>query len=102
MAAEPEIGRVVGAALVELGVSYEIIEIDPAFADTTLFCREYGYSLESCGNTIVVASKREPRQFSACVVRGSDRLDVNRTVKRLMNVSRLSFASARRRNGGHR
>ena len=75
-------------------MAFEIIEIDPAYADTADFCSHYGYSLDVCGNTIIVGSKREPRQYSACVVRGSDRLDVNKTVRKLIGVSRLSFASA--------
>ena len=50
--------------------------------------------MDICGNTIVVASKRGEKQYSACIVLGSDRLDVNKTVRSLMGVSRLSFASA--------
>jgi prolyl-tRNA editing enzyme YbaK/EbsC (Cys-tRNA(Pro) deacylase) len=80
------------STLVECEIPYEIIQIDPSFADTAVFCQQYGYSIDFCGNTIVVASKREPKQYAACVVRGSDRLDVNRAVKRLLGVSRLSFA----------
>jgi prolyl-tRNA editing enzyme YbaK/EbsC (Cys-tRNA(Pro) deacylase) len=45
-------------------------------------------------STIICASKREPTQYCACVVTATTRLDVNHTVKRLMGVSRLSFASA--------
>ncbi len=82
------------AVLEGLGVPYEIVRIDPVFADTAEFCAKYGYPVETCGNTIVVASKRGPKQYSACIVKGSDRLDVNKTVKTLMGVSRLSFASA--------
>ena len=89
-----DIEDTVKAALQGLGVAFEIIEIDPAYADTADFCAHYGYSLDVCGNTIIVGSKREPRQYSACVVRGSDRLDVNKAVRKLMGVSRLSFASA--------
>jgi prolyl-tRNA editing enzyme YbaK/EbsC (Cys-tRNA(Pro) deacylase) len=77
-----------------LGVPYEIMEIDPAFADTAAFCAKYGVTLEQSANTIIVVSKKEPRQFAACVVKGTRRLDVNHTVRRLMNVSRLSFASS--------
>ena len=77
-----------------LGIPYEIVEIDPAFADTIEFCKKYGYTLESCGNTILVASKKDPRVYSACVVKGSDRLDVNKKVRKLMGVPKLSFASA--------
>lgn len=76
-----------------LGVDYELVRIAPEFADTARFCEEYGYPLDHCGNAIVVASKRGPKRYSVCIVRGSDRLDVNKTVKRLMEVSRASFAS---------
>ncbi len=84
----------VAATLGELGVSYELVPIDPAFADTADFCEKYGYPLETSGNTIVVASKRGQKTYCACVVQASARLDVNKTVKRLMGVSRASFASA--------
>ena len=94
MVPKSTIEELVISTLVEFEILHEIIQIDPAFADTAAFCQQYGYSIDICGNTIVVASKREPKQYSACVVRGSDRLDVNRAVKKLMDVSRLSFASA--------
>jgi len=81
-------------ALDGLGVPYELMEIDPAFADTAACCEKYGLPLESAGNTIVVASKKEPRQYSACVVKATTRLDVNRAVRSLMGVSKVSFASA--------
>jgi prolyl-tRNA editing enzyme YbaK/EbsC (Cys-tRNA(Pro) deacylase) len=77
-----------------LGVSYEIVDIDPAYADTAQFCERYGYPLDRSANTIVVASKKEPKQYAACVVLATKRLDVNHAVRRLMGVSRLSFASA--------
>lgn len=94
MAAERDIEREVIRALDRWSIPYQVIEIDPAFADTADFCREYGYALDVSGNTIVVASRREPRQFAACVLLASDRLDVNRTVKTLMGVSKVSFAAA--------
>ena len=73
---------------------WEWIAIDPQFGDTADFCAEYGFDLPHCANTIIVASKRGPPAHSACIVRGSDRLDVNRRVRGLMGVSRASFASA--------
>ena len=94
MTQQNEIEELVAANLQELGISYELVRINPEFADTAEFCREYGYSLDVCGNTILVASKRGEKQYSACIVLGSDRLDVNKTVRSLMGVSRLSFASA--------
>ena len=77
-----------------LGLPYEIVEIDPAYADTAQFCERYGYPLDRSVNTIVVGSKKEPKQFAACVVLATTRLDVNHAVRGAMNVSRLSFASA--------
>ncbi len=82
------------AALRDLGVSYKLVHIDPEFADTVDFCEKYGYPLETSGNTIIVASKRGEKKYCACIVQASARLDVNHTVKRLMGVSRASFASA--------
>jgi prolyl-tRNA editing enzyme YbaK/EbsC (Cys-tRNA(Pro) deacylase) len=77
-----------------LGVPYELMQIDPAFADTAVCCEKYGLPLDSAGNTIVVASKKEPRKFGACVVKATTRLDVNRAVRALLGVSKVSFASA--------
>jgi prolyl-tRNA editing enzyme YbaK/EbsC (Cys-tRNA(Pro) deacylase) len=77
-----------------LGVPYEIIRIDPGFADTAQFCERYGYAMEQSGNTIIVGSKKEPKQYAACVVKATRRLDVNHTVRKLMGVPRLSFATA--------
>lgn len=81
-------------ALETLGVPYEIMRIDPAYADTAAFCERYGVPLDNSANTIVVASRKEPRQWAACVVKATTRLDVNHAVRRLMGVSKLSFASA--------
>jgi prolyl-tRNA editing enzyme YbaK/EbsC (Cys-tRNA(Pro) deacylase) len=77
-----------------LGAPYQIVEIDPAFADTAAFCEKYGYGLAESGNTIVVVSKKEPRQFAACLVLANTRLDVNHAVRRRLGASRVSFASA--------
>jgi prolyl-tRNA editing enzyme YbaK/EbsC (Cys-tRNA(Pro) deacylase) len=84
----------VEATLDRLGVPYEIHRIDPAYADTAAYCQHYGVPLDRSANTIIVASKKEPRQYAACVVPATTRLDVNHAVRRLMTVSRVSFASA--------
>ncbi len=84
----------VRAVLDGAGVPFEIFEIDPDFADTAAFCEKYGYAMEESGNTIIVASKKEPKQYCACVVRASTRLDVNHAVADLMGIRKLSFASA--------
>jgi prolyl-tRNA editing enzyme YbaK/EbsC (Cys-tRNA(Pro) deacylase) len=89
-----EINAKVRASLDALGVAYEVMSIDPAFADTAQFCEKYGIPLANSANTIVVAGKREPKQYCACVVLATTRLDVNHAVKKLMGNSRVSFASA--------
>jgi prolyl-tRNA editing enzyme YbaK/EbsC (Cys-tRNA(Pro) deacylase) len=89
-----EIEERVAGVLARLGVPYERHAIDPAFADTARYCAHYGAPLEQSANTIVVASKKEPRQYAACVVGATTRLDVNHAVRRLMNVSKVSFATA--------
>jgi len=77
-----------------LGLPYEVVQIDPAYADTAQFCERYGFPMEQSANTIIVGSKKEPRQYAACVVKATTRLDVNHAVRKLMGVSRLSFATA--------
>jgi prolyl-tRNA editing enzyme YbaK/EbsC (Cys-tRNA(Pro) deacylase) len=88
------IGAHVIAAADATGVPYEVIECDPELADTAEFCERYGVALKESGNCIVVASRAEPRAFAACLVLSHTRLDVNRTVRKLMSVRKLSFASA--------
>ena len=77
-----------------LEVIYEWIEVDPEYADTAEFCERYGFTMEESGNTIIVASKRGEKKFAACIVLGMDKLDVNKKVRNLMKVSRLSFANS--------
>lgn len=81
-------------ALARLGVAHDLIHIDPAYADTDAFCERYGYPREKSGNTIIVASRREPRVFAACLTTADRKLDVNHKVRELTGVRRLSFASA--------
>jgi prolyl-tRNA editing enzyme YbaK/EbsC (Cys-tRNA(Pro) deacylase) len=87
-----DVERRVVAALDDLGVPYELLPIDPDFADTAAYCAKYGVSLDRSGNTIIVASKKEPKRYAACVVRADRRLDVNHVVRARMGVSRISFA----------
>lgn len=92
MSSTPE--ALVIQSIQKLGVPFEPFTIDPAFSDTALFCEKYGYPLDQTINTIIVASKKEPKQFCACAVLSNARLDVNKMVTRLMGVSKASFATA--------
>lgn len=81
-------------ALDQLGVAYEVIECDPALADTAQFCEAYGYELADSANTIIVAGRSEPPVFAACVVLANSRLDVNKVVRKRLGTRKASFASA--------
>ena len=76
-----------------LGVGYEWLPCDPDFADTAAFCERYGIDPDVSANTIVVASRRGVESHCACVALATTRLDVNGTVRRLMGVSKASFAT---------
>jgi prolyl-tRNA editing enzyme YbaK/EbsC (Cys-tRNA(Pro) deacylase) len=90
--APDEIEQRVRRVLDRLGLPHEMVEIDPEYADTAAFCAQYGYPAEQSANTIIVGSKKEPKRYCACVVRATRRVDVNHTVRKLLGVSRLSFA----------
>jgi len=77
-----------------LGATYETIEIDPGLADTAAFCEHYGYSLDESANAILVASKKPEGRLALCLALAITRLDVNHTVRDLLDVRKLSFASA--------
>jgi prolyl-tRNA editing enzyme YbaK/EbsC (Cys-tRNA(Pro) deacylase) len=83
----------VRAAIGSLGVTCEILPCDPDFADTAAFCARYGIPPAESANTIVVASRKEPKKYAACLVLATTRLDVNRKVSELLGVRKLSFAS---------
>jgi len=92
-APDPVAARVL-AALDAAGVAYETLPCDPAFADTAAFCQRYGVPLERSANTILVASRSEPKRYAACVVLATTRLDVNHTVRKRLGVRLRSFDDA--------
>ena len=80
--------------LKKLDIDYRWIDVDPNFADTESFCAKYKYPMDKSGNTILVASKRGEKRYSASIVLATSKLDVNKKVRELMQVSRLSFANS--------
>jgi prolyl-tRNA editing enzyme YbaK/EbsC (Cys-tRNA(Pro) deacylase) len=88
---EIELG--VRAALLKLTETFEVLPCDPELADTIAFCAHYGIDPAESGNTIVVATKKEPKTYAACLVLATTRLDVNHAVRRLLGGQKLSFAS---------
>jgi prolyl-tRNA editing enzyme YbaK/EbsC (Cys-tRNA(Pro) deacylase) len=86
----PAVRSALGAA----GASYEVMECDPALADTAAFIAAYDVPLERSVNTILVASKGAEPTYVACVLLATTSLDVNGVVRREMGVRKASFAGA--------
>jgi prolyl-tRNA editing enzyme YbaK/EbsC (Cys-tRNA(Pro) deacylase) len=82
------------AAVDATGEPYETVEIDPALADTAAFCERYGFPPDTSGNCILVASKDDPPVLAACLALATTKLDVNKRVRKLLGVRKLSFAPA--------
>ncbi|HEY1907480.1 MAG TPA: YbaK/EbsC family protein [Myxococcaceae bacterium] len=82
------------AALERAAARYEMLDCDPAFADTAAFCARYGIDPGDSANAILVATRREPKVHALCLVLATTRLDVNHAVADLLGVRKLSFASA--------
>lgn len=74
-----------------------VVEIDPDLADTAAMSAAYDVPMEAGANCVVIAGKREGvERIAACVVRADTRADVNHTVKRLLDVRKLSFMAMER------
>ena len=82
------------ATLQSLGIEHEVMGCDPELADTALFCEHYNIPPEVSANVIIAAGKSDPRQYAACVLLATTRLDVNKCVRKKMGVKKCSFASA--------
>ena len=89
-----EVAAPVRAALDSSGIPYEVLPCEEHLADTKAFSEHYGYPMEHNANTILVASKRGPKRYAACVLLATTSLDVNKTVRKHMEVSKASFANA--------
>ncbi|MFV0306533.1 MAG: YbaK/EbsC family protein [Desertimonas sp.] len=84
--------RELAARLATPGV--EVVDCDPALADTADFCAAYGYAPEDSANAIVVVGKSDPPVYACCVVLATTRLDVNKAVRRRLGTRKASFAPA--------
>ncbi|WP_262850637.1 YbaK/EbsC family protein [Mumia quercus] len=86
----------VAAALDALGPAAGdawVCAIDPALADTAAFSEAYEVPLEVSANCVVVLGRRAGEErAAACVVRADTRADVNATIRRRLDVRKLSFA----------
>ncbi|HYO86712.1 MAG TPA: YbaK/EbsC family protein [Dermatophilaceae bacterium] len=70
-----------------------VAAIDPGLADTEAFCAAYEVALNASANCVVVEGRRGERvRFAAVMVLATDRADVNKTVRKSLDVRRISFA----------
>lgn len=70
---------------------------EASLADTTLWAETYGISLDQTANVVVVETRKTrnaERQFAAVLVLADSRADLNGSVKKLLEVSKVSFAPA--------
>jgi prolyl-tRNA editing enzyme YbaK/EbsC (Cys-tRNA(Pro) deacylase) len=81
-------------ALADRSTDAFVAEIDPALADTAAFCATYGVAPDVSANCVVVAGRRgDTTTLAAVLVRATDRADINRVVRKELDVRKLSFAS---------
>jgi prolyl-tRNA editing enzyme YbaK/EbsC (Cys-tRNA(Pro) deacylase) len=90
----PELlARPVIEAIAKLGVECFVAAIDPSKADTAEFCAAYEVPMDVSANCVVVAGRRgELSVMAACLVRATDRADVNRVIRKRLDVRKISFA----------
>ncbi len=70
-----------------------VAAIDPELADTAEFCAAYAVPPEVSANCVVVAGRRgDHTTMAACLVLATDRADVNKTVRKHLDVRKISFA----------
>ena len=83
----------VTTALAGLDLAAWVAPIDPELADTAAFCQAYQVPLEVSANCVVVSGRRaETERTAACLVLATDRADVNKIVRKHLDVRKISFA----------
>jgi prolyl-tRNA editing enzyme YbaK/EbsC (Cys-tRNA(Pro) deacylase) len=74
----------------------DVMDCDPALADTADFCAAYGIAMEDSANAIMVIGKASsaavPPVYAVCLVLATTRLDVNRVVRKRLGTKKASFA----------
>ena len=84
----------VAAAITAASLDCRVAPIDPDLADTAAFCAAYAVPLDASANCVVVAGRRgDVSTMAACMVLATDRADINKTVRKHLDVRKISFAS---------
>lgn len=70
----------------------EVVEIDPDLADTAALVEASGMAMEDMANCIVIAGARAGEErVCAALVLGHTRADVNKAVRKALDVRKCSF-----------
>ena len=80
--------------LEQTGQPFEVWDCDPDLADTARYCAHYAVPLENSANAILVRSRTGEKKYALCVLRATDRLNGNHTVRKKLGARKVSFASA--------
>lgn len=93
-AGHPELlAQPVAQSVSAVGLDCYVAAIDPELADTAAFCAAYDVNMTASANCVVVAGRRgENTTMAACLVLAVDRADVNKTVRKHLDVRKISFA----------
>ncbi|WP_285723987.1 YbaK/EbsC family protein [Psychromicrobium xiongbiense] len=71
--------------------------VDPEHSDTSASRDAYGLEPDTLVNCVIVSGKREGQQrVAACLVKATQRADVNNVVKRALDVRKASFLAQER------
>ena len=70
----------------------EVAEIDPEHADTAVLVEQTGMEMQDMANCIVISGARAGEErVCAALVLGHTRADVNKTIRKLLDVRKCSF-----------
>lgn len=80
------------AALATVTGDVDVFAIDPEIADTAALLSATGLGPETSANCVLVAGSRSgDERIAACMVLAHTRADVNKRVKKLLDVRKASF-----------
>jgi len=74
-------------------LEFEVMDCNPEFADTYIFCKEYGIDLEDSVNTIVVKTKTGELKYAVCALLATTKLDINKMIRKKLGARKVSFAT---------
>ncbi len=89
----PSVAAAVAGLDPELARRIRVAAIDPAHADTAVFCEVHDWDPRTGANCLIVRGTRGERtSYAAVVVPAHTRADVNRTVRSLLDARKATFA----------